>query len=188
MKTEKNHNDPSPDSYRENPGTEDEDLKREAPLLFGISKQEPFEAPADYFEKFAIDLSNKISEEKALPWYGFLFRKIIYIPSFIVLLVAGYFFLQPDPTTLNGVAKVPPTEYSLDGISFDLLNEYVENNLLANLTTTELVDMVGYNEIPDLGITAPEKIEKPTIEHIEEQEMEDYILDNIDDYNMYEIY
>lgn len=183
MNNENNHNDPSTGT-----GTENEDLKREAPLLFGISKKEPFEAPKGYFEQFLVNVSDAIQHEKATSWYTFLFRKVVYIPSFVVLLVVGFYFLKPTPTAPTFVMEAPTQEYSLDNISYDLLNEYVENHLLASLNTNEIVDIVGHNEIPDLGIETPINNVQPSIDHIEVEEMEDYILDNIDDFDINEVY
>lgn len=183
MNNENKHNDPSMNS-----GTENEDLRRKAPLLFGISKKEPFEAPKGYFEQFSVNISDAIQNKKIAPWYTFLFRKVVYIPSFLVLLVAGFFFLKPTSTTPTLVMETPSQEYSLDNISFDLLNEYVENHLLASLNTSDIVDIVGSNEIPDLGIETPTNHIQPSIDHIEVEEMEDYILDNMDDFDINEVY
>ncbi len=48
--------------------------------------------------------------------------------------------------------------------------------------------MVGINNIPTLGnsdLTKNKKEIKPTIEHIEEEEMEEYIMENMDEMDVY---
>lgn len=168
----------------ENKHNEDEDLKREAPLLFGLDKKEPYEAPDGYFEKFSISLSNKINEEKSQPWYSFLFRKVVFIPTTMVLIIATVFIFKPKETKTITAPQVAATEFSLDEISFDVLNTYVENNLLASVNTDEIIDLVGVEQMPAMNY---EEVQ-PAMENIEEHVMEDYILDNIDDFDMDEIY
>lgn len=168
----------------ENQHNEDENLKKEAPLLFGLDKKEPYEAPNGYFEKFSLNLFSNINQEKTQPWYYFLFKKIVFIPATMVLIIASVFLLNSNETESEIVAEKSTTEFSLNEIPFEILNNYVENNLLASANTDEIIDLVGVEQIPKMNVT---KV-TTTIHQMEEKVVEDYIMDNIDEFDLDEIY
>jgi len=78
----------------------DNDIKDQAPTLFSIEKQNPFEIPDGYFDELPNIIQSKIAEKKTVSlWKNAhaIIRKPQYsiAASFIILLlsVAGYFFL-----------------------------------------------------------------------------------------------
>lgn len=178
MKTENLHNeeeDLNPDK-----------LKEKAPFLFGIKKNEPYEAPDGYFEKFKFDLSDKIhtEPEKKLFWY-FIFKPAVWVPAMVVVIAAGYFLTGKNNPEQMKQPEIQETAFNLEEISFEVLDAYVSDHLLAQTNTDELVELTGAENI-QLGITPHENIneQKPQVNQVSEEEMEEYILENIEDFEM----
>jgi hypothetical protein len=114
-----NEDDLNPGNYRE-----------EAPFLFGLKKEEPYSAPQGYFEKFRLELSEKIHQKKS-GWWNFFFRPIVWAPTMVALIVAGIFLFKGENAVDPDKTAVKENTFELDNISFDVLDEYVNENLLA---------------------------------------------------------
>lgn len=168
----------------------DDELNQKAPFLFGIKKEEPFEAPSGYFEKFTSELQDRIHSEKST-WWRFLLKPIVWAPAMVILIVSGIFLMREDGNQDTPPKVAASHANSLEDLSFEVLDEYVNENLLAEAKTDELVELVGMDEIPALGTTSEYSNSKneteiaPTIQHIEEDEMEEYILENMDEIEVY---
>lgn len=175
------HNDPSTGSE-----SEDFDLGKEAPLLFGLKKEEPFQAPEGYFEKFQLELQDKIHLKRA-NWWDLFLKPIVWAPTMVILIMAGIFLFKSDDVVTKKSVASSNEKPKLNELSFDVLDAYVNDHLLAQVNTDEIMEIVGA-DIPSLGsLNATEnKIETiPTIQHVEEEEMEEYILENIDEMEVY---
>jgi hypothetical protein len=172
-----NEDDLNPGNYRE-----------EAPFLFGLKKEEPYSAPQGYFEKFRLELSEKIHQKKS-GWWNFFFRPIVWAPTMVALIVAGIFLFKGENAVDPDKTAVKENTFELDNISFDVLDEYVNENLLAQADTDEIMELVGLENIPSLGNSAETSESKydvvPAIQHLDEEEMEEYIMENIDEMEVY---
>jgi len=168
---------------------DDDQLKQEAPFLFGLKKEEPYQAPAGYFEKFQAQLSDKIHTKKS-SWWTYLLKPVVWAPAMVALL-AGTFFLFNGSEKKASVAgaEQEKREIRLQDVSFEALDAYVNDHLLAQAHTDEIIEMVGEKNIPPLGIQVQaasiNENDVPSIENIDEEEMEDYIMENIDDMEVY---
>ena len=166
----------------------DDELKQQAPFLFGIKKEEPFDAPLGYFEKFPSELQDKIQFQKT-PWWNFILRPVIWAPAMVLLIVSGVFLLRDQPSPENGYYVSVRNVQSLNELSFEVLDEYVNDHLLAQVSTDEIVEMVGVQNIPSLGTSSENLVSgnesAPNMEHVEEADMEEYLLDNIEEIEIY---
>ena len=165
----------------------DDDFHQKAPFLFGLKKKEPFEAPHGYFEKFQAELSNKIHSKK-LSFWSILLKPVIWAPAFIILMVSIIFLFKSD-YAFNKKSITSNTEnLKLNEISFEVLDAYVNDYVLAQVNTDEIMEWVGIDNIPSLVNSYLVKNKKeitPLIEHIEEEEMEEYIMENMDEMEVY---
>lgn len=165
----------------------DDHLKQEAPFLFGIKKEEPFDAPDGYFEKFQAELQDKIHSKKS-SWWNVLLKPIVWAPAMIILIVSSLFLLKGDESVATKTTATTNEKLKLNELSYDVLDAYVNDHLLAQVNTDEIMEMVGAENIPSLGNSEISKNESeitPTIEHVEENEMEEYIMENIEDIEIY---
>lgn len=165
----------------------DDDLNHDAPFLFGFKKIEPFKAPDGYFEKFQLELQDKIHSKKS-SWWNILLKPIVWAPAMIILIVSGLVLFKGDDSIEKSKTSVANKNIKLDDLSFDVLDAYVNDHLLAQVNTDEIMEMVGTENIPSLGNSEIYKNETeitPSIEHVEENEMEEYIMENIEDIEIY---
>lgn len=163
-----------------------EKLKKEAPLLFGIKKTEPFKAPEGYFEKLSIELSDKIhAVPKKKSFWHLIFKPVVWAPAMVVMIAAGYFLTGKNNPDEIKLPEIQETAFNLEEISFEVLDAYVSDHLLAQTNTDELVELTGAENI-HMGITPHESKneQKPQINQVAEEEIEEYIMENIEDFEM----
>ncbi len=163
---------------------EDKNLRIEAPRLFGLKKEEPFTAPDGYFENFRVDLPGAIQQD--IPWWQVIFKPVVWAPAMVILIVGSLFLLNDNEnSTETKTAKTEKVELELNSISYDVLDAYVHDHLLAQVNSDELMEMVGEKNMPSLGISvenpAQTDDEAPAIESVDEEEMEEYIMENLDE-------
>jgi len=172
---------------KENINNEDGNLREDAPILFGLKKEEPYAAPDGYFEKFQSELPVKIHTKKP-NWWNIIVKPIVWAPAMVILIVSSIFLLKGDDSTKTNKTASTITKQKLNDLSFDVLDSYVNEHLLAQVNTDELMEIVGEDNIPSLGKNhqTENKTEvNPTIEHIQEDEMEEYIMENMDELDLY---
>ena len=165
----------------------DDDLHPKAPFLLGLKKEEPFEAPNGYFEKFQAELSNKIHSKKPSIW-SILLKPVIWAPALVILMGLSIFLFKGDDAIDKKNTATNIENLKLNEISFEVLDAYVNDHVLAQVNTDEIMEWVGIDNIPLLGnsdLTKNKKEITPTIEHIEEEEMEEYIMENMDEMEVY---
>jgi hypothetical protein len=174
------HNDPLTGAE-----SDDFDLRKEAPLLGGLKKQEPFRAPEGFFEKFQLELQDKIHSNRA-NWWDLFLKPLVWAPTMVILIATGIFiFKENEPITTKSTAT--NEKLKLNEISFEVLDAYVNDHLLAQVNTDEIMEIMGL-DIPSLGSfnASENKIETiPSIQHVKEEEMEEYIIENMDEMEVY---
>ncbi len=164
----------------------DDNLNQKAPFLFGLKKEEPFQSPEGYFEKFQMDLQDKIHSKKA-NWWNLFLKPIVWAPTMVILIATGLFIFKGDESVATKSTATTNEKLKLNELSFEVLDDYVNDHLLAQVNTDEIMEIVGA-DIPSLGSlnAAENKIETiPTIQHVEEEEMEEYIMENMDEMEVY---
>lgn len=168
---------------QEDENIENENLRKEAPRLFGLKKEEPFAAPDGYFENFRVDLP--VLQEKT-KWWQLILKPVVWAPAMVILIVGSIFLLKGEEAPADiKTAKTEKTDLELNSISYDVLDAYVHDHLLAQVNSDELMEMVGEKNIPSLGISnenvSQQENEAPAIENVDEEEMEEYIMENLDE-------
>lgn len=143
-----------------------EELKKEAPVLAGIQKQEIFTAPAGYFDALHVQVAERIASVKESFWQKVVARmfrpRMAYTLATVagVLLVVFFFFNPSDEVKVSSVstlADVPKEE----------VDEYVHQHIVEEMTDDELAEFIAFEN-------------NQTSFSEDEQEMEEFILENVE--------
>jgi hypothetical protein len=165
----------------------DDELKEKAPFLFGLKKEEPFQSPEGYFEKFQLELQNKIHSRKSHLW-NLILKPVVWAPAMVTLIVGSFFLFKNDDSKVQNIARKKTDTLKLNDISFEILDAYVNDQLLAQVNTDEIIEIVGSENIPSLGnsnVTENKNETAPSLNHLKKEEMEEYILENLEDMEVY---
>lgn len=169
---------------KDNLHNDDENLKQEAPFLFGLKKEEPFAAPDGYFEKFQSHLADKIHAPKKSSFFDWILKPVVWAPAMVLLITGSIFLFRGENTNENQLQPTAKTEFNLNEVSFEILDAYVSDHLLAEANTDEILEITGIENI-SLGtsseISESGEKETPVLKDVEEEEMEEYIMENMED-------
>lgn len=89
------------------PEYNDDDLRNEAPKLFGLDKKNPFEVPDGFFDSFSSNVQDKIAAQKKKSVWNLIFETVvkpkIAIPvlASVCLLTVGIKFIYMPATIIN---------------------------------------------------------------------------------------
>jgi len=123
---------------------EDEELKKMAPVLSGLKKENPFTAPEDYFEalpQLILEKCQPYTADKKLNLGIFTFYKpIMVVASVIAVLVIATFFLFVKPwRTVQKDEANYNTFIQDDGIINDL-SDVIDESTIIEAVLTESPD------------------------------------------------
>ena len=119
----------------------DEDLKKLAPLLFSLKKENPYKVPHDYFDELPTIIQNKIIDDVLVPtsiWSQLM--KVIFKPQF------AWSSLSIATLILIGVL-VFKSEYKPEQISSQDIAEVIYHQEIDNMNETDLIDAMPEEKI-----------------------------------------
>lgn len=145
---------------------EAEELKEKAPVFSSLKKEEIFSAPVGYFESLPTEISKRKSEkkenwlEKAMasifkPKFAFA---ITAVASVLVIVLVFWNPSDQNGDAVKTLADVPKEE----------IDHYVYQHYVENMSDDELAELIAYEE-NEISLTSDE-----------EDEMEEFILDNVE--------
>jgi hypothetical protein len=146
-----------------------EELKKLAPTLSSLKKENHFSVPSTYFDEFPMRVKSRIDEQENASKsfsFGWLFNFKVLAPvgTCIVLILAGMFFYNPTQSIELEELTADEIEASFDYYGYPS----IDNELIAELYPTE------YGEDSSTGI------------ELTEEEIIDYLLDeNVDVSQLY---
>ena len=88
---------------------DESELRKDAPVLFGLSKQDPFLVEDGFFERFPHEVQALASKPTKAPMFTWLKRVAIALPAAAVVLFAIHSLRTPEVP----VASVPITQEAL---------------------------------------------------------------------------
>lgn len=145
---------------------EAEELQQIAPVLSSLKKQELFSAPAGYFETLPAEISKRKAEktESLLEKIAaIIFRPkfafaLTAVASVIVVAIILWNPSEQNETAVETLADVPQNE----------IDNYVFQNYVEDMSDEELTELIAYEE-NEISVPAEG-----------EDEMEEFILDNVE--------
>ena len=171
--------------------SENKDIKKEledlSPMLSKMreQKENPFQVPPNYFQSMQNEVFRQIASEQKTPeqvtapnWVDQLIgqlqwllqpRYAMALATVAVLLIAGIFYLQPT-------ANLPSTEVALNDLTEDDITTYISSHI-EDFDATLLVEAIPEEEDASL-LPTPE---------LEDEEIEEYLQDIIDDIDLEEL-
>ncbi len=141
----------------------DEDLKKLAPLLFSLKKENPYKVPNGYFDELPSIIQEKIIEDILVPdslWARI--SKAIFRPQFAwsSLSIATLIFIG---------GLVFKSEYKPEQISSQDIAEVIYHQEIDNMNETDLIDAMPEEKVNTI------KTETNSKEH---EAIMEYLLDN----------
>jgi hypothetical protein len=141
----------------------DDDLRKEAPKLFGMDKKNPFEVPDGFFDTFSSKVQDKIAAEKKKTIWSVIFETVIKpkiaIPvlASLCLVAVGIKIMYRPPTVIN---------YNETAITY---NDLSQSDYLTDIDESILMDALN---------TATNKSNTSS-----KTEIENYLIENNIDVN-----
>ncbi|MEO8148466.1 MAG: hypothetical protein ABI723_12550 [Bacteroidia bacterium] len=121
---------------------DDDELRKDAPKLFGMEKKNPFEVPDGFFDSFSSKIQDKIAAEKKQSVWSLIYQNItrpkVAIPvlASVCIIVVGIKFLY-TPGSINRNDEVAITYNDLSQSAYlDDIDESVLTDALNQTTST----------------------------------------------------
>ena len=162
---------------------EDEELKKMAPFLWGVNKQNPFKAPEDYFETLPQIIQEKCqtnAENKKWTWGSFtVYKPVMVVASVTVVLVIALFYVFVNP---RRPIKENEAEYNSfvrdEGTLNDLSDVFDESTIIDAVLTgsSENVSDSAILEKDNLFMENPEYTKDDVINYLLEENSD---MDNV---------
>jgi negative regulator of sigma E activity len=139
---------------------EDEELKKIAPHLFKLKKEEVFEVPENYFEKLPGIMQDKVhSKAKVKSFWVPDYKLALAAASVCLLVVVGIKYWNA------------PNQESKELAGVELMQDY-DNQYLASADEQELAEQLDDESLDNTSAQIDEN------SGIDNQEIEDYLISN----------
>jgi hypothetical protein len=120
---------------------EDEELKKMAPVLSGVNKQNPFTAPEDYFEALPQIIMGKCQPDvpdKKWTWGIFtVYKPVMIVATVIVAFVIGIFFLFVNPRRPLQKNEADYKTFVQDEVMINDLSDVFDESTIIEAVLTE---------------------------------------------------
>lgn len=145
--------------------TDNEELKRDAPFLAGLPKEDPFVVPDGFFERFPHQVQAAITSRHTAPTYAWSWwkRLAIALPILVVVCLGAWMFTSGNgPDGPTAVAITPLTDNELDAIDDNEIFAAFDEADASDITSEDLGDvalrlndeeLLAYLENEDADIT-----------------------------------
>ena len=152
--------------------SESEELKKMAPTLSSLKKENHFSVPGNYFDEFPMKLKSRIDEQAgtsknfSFAWL-FSYKILAPIGTCIVIILAGFFFYNPSQSI------------AIEELTAEEIIQSIEYYGYHNVDDELLAELYYSDEAEDTQRNA-------TTDEFTEEELIDYLLDqNIDETQLY---
>lgn len=109
---------------------EDSALRKDAPVLFGLSKQDPFRIEDGFFERFPHEVQALASKPASPPVFPWLKRAAVALPAMALVLFAVHSLRSPEVSPVIA----PVTEEALLSTTMD---QFDTRSILGGVTEDE---------------------------------------------------